>query len=189
MQNRQPISVLIMATNGYEDSELYAPQEALQKAGFQTTLASINRNPVSGVIWDDAVGASKPSTRRITPDRTLADVSVDDFDALVLPGGVTNPDTLRMVPQAVDIVRDFMAQKKVVAAICHAPWLLVEADVLRGRQVTGWYSIRRDLINAGAEVSDKEVVVDGNLITSRMPADIPAFTQALTAALKKGNTK
>lgn len=183
MRKTQPLSVLVVATNGYEDSELFDSQAALLEAGFQVTLASMDRKPLKGVVWDENEGTSKPSTREITPDQTLEAVSVDDFEALVLPGGLTNPDTLRMVPAAVDIVRTFMEKNKVVAAICHAPWLLVEADVLRGRRVTGWYSIRRDLTNAGAEVADEEVVVDGNLITSRMPADIPAFSKAITRAL------
>ncbi|MGM3389991.1 type 1 glutamine amidotransferase [Stutzerimonas stutzeri] len=180
--NPQP-SVLMIATNGYEDSELFDTQAALLEAGFGVTLAAIDKKPLKGVVWDEQEGTSNPSSRTVTPDQTLQNVAVDDFDALVLPGGLSNPDTLRMIPTAVDIVRRFIDGGKVVAAICHAPWLLVEADVLRGRRVTGWYSIRRDLINAGAEVLDAEVIIDGNLITSRMPADIPAFADAIIHAL------
>ncbi|WP_421684507.1 DJ-1/PfpI/YhbO family deglycase/protease [Stutzerimonas urumqiensis] len=176
-------SVLMVATHGYEDSELFDTRAALIDAGFAVSLASIDKKPLTGVIWDERAGTSRPSHVEITPDLTVQDVAIDAFDALALPGGLSNPDTLRMVPAAVDVVRDFLDSGKPVAAICHAPWLLVEADRLRGRRVTAWYSIRRDLENAGAEVVDEAVVVDGNLITSRMPADIPAFTSALIGAL------
>ena len=175
--------VLMMATNGYEESELFDVRQALLHAGAAVSLASVNKAPITGVVWDDQAGASKDSTRSITPDRLLEEVAVDDYDALVLPGGLSNPDTLRMVPAAVDIVKRFIDQEKPVAAICHAPWLLVEADVLQGRRATGWYSVRRDMANAGATVVDEPVVVDGRLITSRMPADIPAFSAAIAAAL------
>jgi protease I len=114
----------------------------------------------------------------------ISEIDAADFDALVLPGGVVNPDKLRMDPKAIALVKDFAAAGKPIASICHGPWLLVEADVLRGRRATAWYSIRTDLKNAGATVIDEEVVVDGNLITSRMPSDIPAFTTAIVAALQ-----
>jgi protease I len=116
---------------------------------------------------------------------TIADVEVAEFDALVLPGGVINPDALRTDPQAVALVQAFVAAGKPVAAICHGPWLLVEADVLRGRRATGWRSIRTDLRNAGAELSDERVVRDGTLITAQAPEDVAAFTEALIAAIEE----
>ncbi|KAB7771066.1 type 1 glutamine amidotransferase domain-containing protein [Xanthomonas maliensis] len=183
MSHAPSASILMMATNGYEDSELFDTRAALLGAGFQVTLAAPDTRPLKGVVWNAQAGASRASTQHITPDRTLQAVTIDEFDALVLPGGLSNPDTLRMEPAAIEIVRSFMQQDKVVAAICHAPWLLVEADRLHGRRVTGWYSIRRDLANAGAEVIDAPVVIDGKLITSRMPADIPAFADAIIQAL------
>jgi protease I len=121
----------------------------------------------------------------VTPDLTLNQVDVDDYDALVLPGGVANPDAMRREQAAVQIVRGFFERGKVIAAICHAPWLLAEADVLRGRRVTSFESIRTDVRNAGADVADAEVVVDGRLITSRKPDDIPAFNAAIARSLEE----
>lgn len=169
--------VLIIATNGFEQSELFDPRQALLVAGAKVTLASLSLDPIQGTIQDE-----KADT--IAPDALIADVSAADFDALVLPGGVANPDKLRTDEKAVQLVRDFMSSGKPVAAICHGPWLLAEADVVDGREVTSWPSIRTDLRNAGATVTDKEVVVDGNLITSRKPDDIPAFNKAILAALQ-----
>ncbi|OZI23883.1 peptidase C56 [Bordetella genomosp. 9] len=183
MKPIQSRRVLMMATHGYEESELFDVRQALLDAGAKVSLASPSRTPITGVVWDEQAGASKDSTRAITPDHLLEDVTVDDYDALVLPGGLSNPDTLRMVPAAVEIVKRFIDEDKTVAAICHAPWMLVEADVLQGRRATGWYSLRRDMSNAGATVVDEPVVVDGRLITSRMPADIPAFAAAIVTAL------
>ena len=119
----------------------------------------------------------------ITPDITLDQVDIKQYDGLLLPGGVANPDSLRTDDKAVEIVRNFTLSGKPVAAICHGPWLLVEADVVDGRTVTSWPSVRTDLANAGASVVDREVVVDGNLITSRKPEDIPAFVDAFRTAL------
>lgn len=168
--------VLMLATDGFEQSELFDPRQALLDAGAQVTLASIKTDPITG----EKQGEKGES---ITPDTTLDSVDTDDFDALVLPGGVGNPDTLRMQPRAVEIVQQFVEDDKLVAAICHAPWLLVEADVVDGRRVTGWPSVRTDLANAGASVLDEEVVIDGKLITSRNPGDIPAFNRAVIDAL------
>ncbi len=175
--------VLIMSTDGFEDSELYDPRQSLLNAGVRVTLASPGTAPIRGTVYDFETGHAPESSETITPDMLIADVDVADYDALLLPGGVVNPDKLRLVGQAIDVIRAFHAAGKPVAAICHGPWLLVEADVLRGRRATGWYSIQTDLRNAGATVEDKEVVIDGNLITSRMPTDIPAFTEAFIAAL------
>jgi protease I len=170
--------VLMLATDGFENDELFLPRQALLDAGAQVTLASIKTDPIQG-----EKAGEKADT--ITPDTTLDEVDTDDFDALVLPGGVGNPDKLRMEDRAVEIVAEFMEDDKIVAAICHAPWLLIEADVVDGRQATSWPSIRTDLENAGADVVDEEVVVDGNLITSRKPDDIPAFNRAVIEALEK----
>ncbi|WP_210356859.1 MULTISPECIES: type 1 glutamine amidotransferase domain-containing protein [Sphingomonas] len=169
--------VLMLATDGFEQDELFKPRQALLDAGVQLTLASIKTDAIQGVIHDSEKGDS------ITPDITLDQVDTDDYDALVLPGGVGNPDKMRLQDRAVEIVTEFMEDDKIVAAICHAPWLLVEADVVDGRRVTSWPSVRTDLENAGAEIADEQVVVDGNLITSRKPDDIPAFNDAIIQAL------
>ncbi|MFD1106925.1 type 1 glutamine amidotransferase domain-containing protein [Sphingobium olei] len=168
--------VLILATDGFEQSELFEPREKLIEAGATVTLASPGTDPIQGMEHDE-----KGDT--ITPDITLDQVDIEQYDGLLLPGGVANPDTLRTQDKAVEIVRNFTLSGKPVAAICHGPWLLVEADVVDGRTVTSWPSVRTDLANAGASVVDREVVVDGNLITSRKPDDIPAFVDAFRTAL------
>jgi len=172
-----PSRVLIVATNGFEQSELTGPRDALNQAGIETVIASPESGEIRGwqhTDWGDSVKV----------DAALDSVSADGFDALVLPGGQMNPDVLRTKPEAVQLVRDFLDAGKPVAAICHGPWLLVEADVVRGRTVTSWPSIRTDLRNAGAEVVDQEVAVDGLLITSRKPDDIPAFSRAVIEAVQ-----
>lgn len=170
--------ILIMATDGFEESELFAPRAMLIDRGAEVRLASPRPRPIQATVHDDP-------GRTIRPDLTIADVEVAEFDALVLPGGVINPDALRTDPQAVALVQAFVAAGKPVAAICHGPWLLVEADVLRGRRATGWRSIRTDLRNAGAELSDERVVRDGTLITAQAPEDVAAFTEALIAAIEE----
>jgi protease I len=172
------VRVLMIATNGFENDELFKPRQALIDAGARVTLASISTDPIQG-----EKGGEKADT--ITPDIALGDIDTEEFDALVIPGGVANPDKLRTQGRAVQIVEEFMDDGKIVAAICHGPWLLVEADVVDGRKMTGWPSIRTDLENAGAEVVDQEVVVDGKLITSRKPDDIPAFNRAIVEALQE----
>lgn len=176
--------VLIMATDGFEDAELYGPRQALLDAGAEVTLASPKGDAIRGCVYNAETGNSHESEETITPDRLISEVDAAEFDALVLPGGVVNPDKLRMDEQAIALVKDFAAAGKPIASICHGPWLLVEADVLRGRRSTAWDSIRTDLKNAGSTVVDEEVVVDGNIITSRMPSDIPAFTKAIISALQ-----
>ncbi len=176
MTDSAPAKVLILATDGFEQSELFDPRQALVDAGVEVSLASIALDPIQGMKHD-----VKGDT--IKPDMTLGDVDTAKFDMLVLPGGVANPDTMRMQPEAIKIVQAFFADNKPVAAICHGPWLLAEADVVNGRKMTSWPSIRTDLRNAGAEVEDAEVVVDGELITSRKPDDIPAFNKAILKAL------
>ena len=168
--------ILIVATDGFEQSELFEPRQKLMDAGATVTLASPATDPIQGMEHDK-------NGETITPDITLDAVQIGDYDGLVLPGGVANPDTLRMNEQAVKIVRDFVASGKPVAAICHGPWLMVEADCVDGKTVTSWPSVRTDLANAGAQVVDEPVVVDGNLITSRKPEDIPAFVDAFKQAV------
>ncbi len=170
--------ILIMATNRFEESELFGPREILLGKGARVTLASPSRDEIMATVHDEP-------GRRITPDLTIDEVGVGDYDAVLLPGGVGNPDQLRMDLRAVDLIRQFAAAGKPVAAICHGPWLLVEADLLKGRRATSWRSIRTDLRNAGATVVDEPAVTDGNIITSRMPDDVPAFTDALIAAIER----
>ena len=171
-----PQKVLIVAADGFEQAELFDPRQALLDAGAEVTLASIRLDPIQGV-QHHAKGDA------ITPDALLTDVDAADYDALVIPGGVANPDRLRLEPAAIRLVRDFMDAAKPVAAICHGPWLLAEAEVVDGRTLTGWPSIRTDLRHAGAIVIDRAVVVDDNLVTSREPDDIPAFNAALLEKL------
>jgi protease I len=170
--------ILMIATDGYEDSELLEPRRILKERGAEVTLASLEKGEIEG---DNGATA--------TVDRTVDEIDPADFDALVLPGGTKNPDKLRMDETVVGTIRAFAEAGKPVAAICHGPWLLVEADVVRGRRVTGWPSIRTDLRNAGAEVVDEEAVTDGNIVTSRKPEDIPAFTEALIALVEKAEAR
>jgi len=168
--------VLIMATDRFEQSELFGPLEILRGRGATVALASLAMDPILGTVHDEP-------GRKIAPDLLIGAVDPDDYDALLLPGGVGNPDRLRGDAQAVALIQAFVEAGKPVAAICHAPWLLVEADVVRGKRVTSWPSIRTDLRNAGADVVDEAAVTDGNIITSRNPDDVPAFTEALAKAL------
>jgi protease I len=168
--------VLILAADGFEQSELLDPKAALEAAGIETVVASLHPGEIKG--WKD-----KNWGKTVRVDMTIADANESDFDALMLPGGQMNPDILRMDEAAIDLIEDFNDAGKPIAAICHGPWLLVEADVVEGRTVTAWPSVRTDLTNAGAYVVDQEVAIDGNLITSRKPDDIPIFSQALINAL------
>jgi protease I len=169
--------VLIMATNRFEESELFRPREILLERGAQVKLASPDLEEIMGTVHDEP-------GKTIKPDLTIRDARAADFDALILPGGVGNPDQLRTSEEAIGLIREFASAEKPVAAICHGPWLLVEADLLRGRKATSWKSIRTDLRNAGAEVVDEEVVIDENIITSRKPDDVPAFTAAVIEAVE-----
>ncbi len=168
--------VLIVATDRFEESELFGPREILMARGATVTLASLSMNAIMGTVHDEP-------GRKIAPDLLIGDAREGDYDALLLPGGVGNPDRLRMEPDAIALVRAFAEAGKPVAAICHGPWLLVEADVVRGKRVTSWPSIRTDLRNAGGQVVDEAAVTDGNIITSRKPEDVPAFTEALAKAM------
>jgi protease I len=170
--------VLIMATDGFEESELFGPREILLGRGTHVRLASPSASPIQATVRDDP-------GKVIRPDLTIADARAEDFDALLLPGGVRNPDTLRADASAVGLIRAFAEAGKPIAAICHGPWLLVEADLLRGRRATSWRSIRTDLANAGATLVDEPAVTDGNIVTSREPDDVEAFTEALIALIER----
>ena len=168
--------VLIIATDGFEQSELMEPRRRLEQAGIETEIASPRAGEIKG--WQN-----KDWGESVPVDITLDEVDTSRYDALLLPGGQMNPDILRMDETAIGLVRSFAEAEKPVAAICHAPWLLAEAGLLVGKTVTGWPSIHTDLANAGANVVDREVATDGYLITSRNPEDIPAFSDALINAV------
>ena len=170
--------VMILATDGFEQSELMKPKANLEDAGIETEVVSLESGSITG--WND-----KDWGDSVKVDKTVDEIaSCEGYDALLLPGGQMNPDILRMNDKAIEIVKMFGASSKPIAAICHAPWLLAEAGLIDGKTVTSWPSIRTDLRNAGANVVDQEVATDGNLITSRNPDDIPAFSDALIEQVK-----
>jgi protease I len=164
--------VAFLATDGVEEVEYTEPRKAVENAGGTAELISLDEGDIQAVDHLDKAG-----TYRV--DHTVRDADPDDYDALVLPGGVANPDFLRADPDAVRFVRDFMNSGKPVAAICHGPWTLVEAGVVSGRTLTSWPSLRTDLANAGATWVDEQVYVEDHLVTSRKPDDLPAFCKAL----------
>lgn len=171
--------IAILATDGFEQSELMEPRKALEEAGAQTEVISPNSGKIKGwkqTDWGETVKV----------DKTLASANAQEYDALILPGGVANPDHLRMDAKAVSFVQHFVSSGKPVAAICHGPWTLLETGALTGRTVTSWPSLKTDLKNAGAKWVDKEVVTDGQFITSRKPDDIPAFNKAVIEAVAHG---
>jgi protease I len=171
--------VAILATDGAEQSELMQPKAALEEAGATTVVVSPKE--VTLKTWNDGDWGAE-----IAVDLPLESAHAEDFDALLLPGGVKNPDTLRMEPQAVAFVKAFFDLDKPVAAICHAPWLLVEADVVEGRTITSWPSLKTDILNAGGEWVDREVMTDRGLVTSRKPEDIPAFNAKMIEEFAEG---
>lgn len=170
------MKVAVLLTDGYEPSELTEPMAALGEAGAESRIISDHDGQIRG----------KNDEHSAQVDLTVDRARPDDFDALLLPGGVKNPDTMRQNEQAVRFVRDVFDAGKPIAAICHAPWLLVEADVVRGRRVTSYPSLKTDLRNAGAEWVDEEVVVDKGLVTSRRPKDIPAFNAKMLEEFGEG---
>ncbi len=168
--------VAIIATDGFEQVELTEPQKFLKNEGAEVHVVSLKSGSIKG--WDMTDWGDK-----VDVDKTIDQVKTEDYDALVLPGGQINPDKLRLEPGVVDFVREFAHSGKPLAAICHGPWLLVEADVVRGKHITSWPSLKTDLRNAGAEWQDSEVVTDGNLITSRKPDDLKAFNHKIEELL------
>ena len=166
------LKVAILVTDGFEQVELVEPRKALDEAGAQTQIVSPKTDRVRGwkfTDWGDELPVDVP----------LDSTSPENFDALLLPGGVINPDKLRMEPKAVSFVKSFFSAGKPVAAICHGPWMVIEAEAARGRRIASWPSLKTDVRNAGAEWVDEEAVTDGNLVTSRKPDDIPAFNRAI----------
>lgn len=171
--------VAILAAEGFEQSELAEPRKALEQAGAETQVVSPAKGEVQGWKHFD-------KGERIKVDVPLEDADAADYDALVLPGGVANPDQLRVLPRAVQFVRSFFETGKPVAAICHGPWTLIDAGVVRGRTLTSWPSLKTDLVNAGALWVDQEVCVDHGLVSSRKPADIPAFNRKMIEEFAQG---
>ncbi|HSI70078.1 MAG TPA: type 1 glutamine amidotransferase domain-containing protein [Gillisia sp.] len=171
--------IAILATNGFEESELTSPKEAMEKEGFQVDIVSTEKGKIKA--WNEGNWSKEYEV-----DYTLNEVTPKDYNALVLPGGVINPDKLRRSEDVLVFVRKFFEEKKPVAAICHAAWTLISADVVKGRKMTSFHSIKTDLINAGAKWVDEEVVVDQGFVTSRNPDDLPAFNSKLIEEIKEG---
>jgi protease I len=174
--NLDGLKVAVLVTDGYEPSELTEPVAALRGAGAETTIVSNHDGQITGKTDADVA----------TVDRTLDQVSAGDFDALLIPGGVKNPDVMRQEAKAVQLVREMFDAGKPIASICHGPWMLVEADVVRGRRVTSYPSLKTDLRNAGAEWVDEEVVTDKGIVTSRRPSDLPAFNAKMVEEFAEG---
>lgn len=171
--------IAILATNGFEESELVEPKKALEDANIQVDVVSIESGTIKG--WKDGNWS-----KDVEVNKTLSEVSSSDYNGLMLPGGVINPDQLRRNSDAVSFVRSFFEEHKPVAAICHGPQILIEADVVNGRKMTSFSSIKKDLINAGANWVDEEVVVDSGFVTSRNPDDLPAFNKKMIEEIKEG---
>lgn len=178
MSNLRNSNTLILATNGFQEDELFQPLEYFREQGATVHLASPET---------EEIRAGEGASRSIKPDLSLEDVSVDNYGALILPGGLVNPDILRQNEKAVHLIRKFGEQGKVIGAICHAPWLLVEAGLSKGRELTSYPSIKTDMENAGARWVDKEVVCDNAIVTSRKPGDIPAFCRKLAEEIREGD--
>jgi len=172
-------TIAILATDGFEEVELTSPLEAMKNAGFDVHIVSDKKGKIKA--WD-----KDHWSKEYDVDKTLNEVKVDDYNALMLPGGVINPDTLRVNEDALSFIRDFFNAKKPVAAICHAPQMLINAGVVEGRKMTSFKSIKQDLINAGAKWEDSEVVVDQGFVTSRNPDDLPAFNSKLVEEIREG---
>jgi len=181
-QSLDGLKVAILVADGFEQVELTEPKKALESAGAETRIVSPVKDQVQG--WNHFEKAD-----RFRVDVPLSEANASDFDALLLPGGVVNPDQLRIIPEAVKFVREFFSANKPVAAICHGPWPLIETGIVRGRTMTSWPSLKTDLINAGAKWIDQEVVTDEGLVTSRKPDDIPAFNRKMIEEFAEGEHK
>ena len=182
MENLTGLKVAILVTDGFEQVELTEPRKALDQAGAQTSVVSPKEGRVRGwkfTEWGDEVAVDHPLER----------AKPDEFDALVLPGGVINPDKLRLIPKAVEFVKWFFNANKPVAAICHGPWMVIEAGAAEGRKIASWPSLKTDLRNAGAEWMDEEAVVDGNLVSARKPDDIPAFNREVNKLFSRAQRR
>jgi protease I len=173
------MKIAILATDGFERSELHSPKDALEKAGAETVIVSLRPGTIKA--WKDGNWADE-----IKVDETIDSVKAYDFDGLVLPGGVMNPDSLRKDENAVRFVKDFVEMGKPIAAICHGPWTLIETGVVRGKTMTSWPSLKTDLTNAGAHWVDEAVVVDNGLVTSRKPDDLPDFNAKMIEVFQEG---
>ncbi len=171
--------IAILATHGFEQSELEVPRDKLKAAGATVHVVSLQAGEIKG--WD-----KNDWGRPVTVDKTLDQVSAGDYDAVVLPGGQINPDLLRVEPKALAFIKDIFNQKKIVAAVCHAPWLLIETGIAKGRKMTSYKSIKTDIMNAGAKWEDSEVVVDNGVITSRNPGDLNAFSAKIIEEVSEG---
>jgi len=171
--------IAILATHGFEQSELEVPRDRLKAAGATVDIVSLQAGEIKG--W-----AKKDWGHPVKVDKTLQDVSADQYDAIVLPGGQINPDLLRVEPKALSFIKDMFNQKKIVAAVCHAPWLLIETGIAKGRKMTSYKSIKTDVMNAGAQWEDSEVVVDNGVITSRNPGDLEAFSAKIIEEVREG---
>lgn len=171
--------IAILATNGFEQSELEVPRDRLKQAGASVEIVSPAGGEIKG--WDQ-----KDWGRPVKVDKTLDQASASDYDAVVLPGGQINPDLLRVEPRALKFIKDIFEAKKVVAAVCHAPWLLIETGIAKGRKMTSYKSIKTDVVNAGATWVEAEVVVDQGVITSRYPGDLEAFSAKIIEEIKEG---
>lgn len=171
--------IAVLATHGFEQSELEVPRDRLKKAGAAVDVVSLASGEIRG--WD-----KKDWGRPVKVDKTLDQASAADYDAVVLPGGQINPDLLRVEPKALKFIKDVFDAKKIVAAVCHAPWLLIETGIAKGRKMTSYKSIKTDVANAGAKWEDAEVVVDQGVITSRNPGDLEAFSAKIIEEIREG---
>lgn len=177
MTNLKQKTLLMIAADGFQQDEFFEPMDYMREQGATVHVASMKKEPIK---------ADSQEQREYTPELSFGDVNVADYDGLIIPGGLKNPDTLRQQDAAVQIVREFAEQGKTIGAICHGPWLLVEADVVEGRDMTSFASIKTDIRNAGGRWTDSETVTDNGIVTSRQPSDIPAFNRKMVEEINEG---